>query len=125
MKPSRLVAIDHILIQAALGKEDVIRWFYLDVCKLEEVANGHGQLVFRSARLELRVQLVEETKVDPVRRRFTVNVPSLNEAMELLSEREVSFVRLSGFTYTDRRIGTNDPAGNRVELKQEWPEAPL
>ena len=69
----------------------------------------------------MRIEFVEKPQVDPVARRLTLILPSLEVAEVLLAERGWSYERLSGISYTDRRLAAFDPAGNRVELKQGWP----
>ncbi len=68
---------------------------------------------------------MKHPQIEPIKCRVTLLVPSLAEALELLEEKAFPCEKLTGFLYTDRRIVTNDPAGNRVELKQSWPFAPL
>jgi hypothetical protein len=46
-------------------------------------------------------------------------------AAERLGERSVPCDRLHRILFTGRRLGTQDPAGNRVLLKQAWPGGPL
>lgn len=127
MKPSRLQAVDDVAIEVPAGMEDAFRWFYGEVGHLLEVSSVEdGRLLgFRSARLELRLMVRERPEVDPVRRRLTLLVPSLARAMEQLDEHGVAWWPISSLVGTDRRIAALDPAGHRVELKQEWPEAPL
>jgi catechol 2,3-dioxygenase-like lactoylglutathione lyase family enzyme len=58
-------------------------------------------------------------------RRVTIAVPSLAEAVQRLDERSVAYERLTGILFTDRRLQVLDPAGNRVEFKQEWGLGPF
>jgi hypothetical protein len=124
MKPSRIQAVDHVSLEAPFGSEEELVWFYTEVGRLDRAADDGEDapdLCFQSARLELRIRFVDGPRVDPLTRRLTIVVPSLAEAAELLEERSIPFARLSGIGYTDRRLGTSDPAGHRVELKQGWP----
>ncbi|MCP4247570.1 MAG: hypothetical protein GY778_11025 [bacterium] len=50
----------------------------------------------------------------------TLSVRSLPTTAERLSEDGINYLPVSGMTFTDRRLSLLDPAGNRVELKQEW-----
>ncbi len=128
MQPSRIQAVDHVNIEAPFGLDDDLRWFYLEVGGLEEVAceeaDGPG-LRFKSARLEVRIHVKADPKIASAARRITLAVPSLAETRERLEARSVPVERFPGLAFTDRRIGVDDPAGNRVEFKQEWPFAPL
>ena len=92
MKPSRLTAIEHVEIEAPLGIEPALRWFFGEVCGLEEITGTYPsgvQLLFRSARLELRIRCVDRPQVDSVNRRMTIAVSSLREAAERLDEQGV------------------------------------
>ena len=128
MEPHRINAVDHVHLQAPLGLEDELQWFYGEVAGLEFVPDdglAAPRMHFRSMRLELRISLVENPKIAPVGRRLTLIVPSLEMATTVLDQRSVPYERRSGLMYSDRRMTTQDPAGNRVELKQGWPNAPL
>ncbi len=125
MKRSRIQAIEHITIEAPKGAEEEMVWFYtevgrLDWCEVDDVTDA--QLCFKSARLQLRVRLVERPEVDPLVRRLNLRVPSLEEAAELLEDHKAAYHYLSGLSYTDRRLVVHDPAGHRLEIRQEWPE---
>jgi hypothetical protein len=127
-KRGDLHKIDHVELEAPQDLREETRWFYREVSKLEELFADHieaPQLCFRAAQVELRIRLVEHPRIEPIKCRMTLLVPSLAEALEVLEEKAFHYEKLTGFMYTDRRIVTNDPAGNRVELKQEWPFAPL
>ncbi len=124
MKASRIQAVDHVNLEAPPRLEDKLVWFYTEVGRLDRVVDEReepSRLCFGSAGLELRIRIVDTPRIDPLPRRLTLAVPSLAQAAELLEERRVRYVRLSGLWFTDSRLATLDPAGHRVELKQEWP----
>ena len=124
MRPSRIQAIDHVTLEAPPGLRDELRWFYTKIAELEEVPQTGPEaprLCLKSARIELRINLVEHPRVDSIGCRATILVTSLKETLECLEERNVGCQQVSGVVYTDRRVAVLDPAGNRVELKQEWP----
>jgi hypothetical protein len=128
MESQRIRAVEHVRIEAPPGSDDALRWFYGEVGGLELVpaaAPDTTRLRFKSVRLELQIDLDDQTRVDPVGRRVTLFVQSLDDAAAKLDQRSVPYKRMSGLMFADRRIGTRDPAGNRVELKQGWPNAPL
>ena len=125
MKPSRIQAITHVNLEATLGLEDELRWFYGELAELAEVSVDHQagpQLCFRSLHLELRVWPVDQPRVDPVAIRLTLAVRSLVDTAERLKERSVPYKRMSGLLFTDRRLQVRDPAGHLVAFKQEWLE---
>ena len=113
---------------ADVGQEDELDWFYGDVGGLErlpDATDSGGRVRFRSAHLELRIDLVDRPRTEGVGCRVTLLVPSLEETMADLDERTIHYVWLRDLMWTSRRIETHDPAGNRVAFKQEWPYAPL
>ena len=124
MEQSRIQAIEHVNIEAPFGLDDDVRWFYGEVAGLKEVlceGVAPPRLCFKSGQIEVRVHLVGYPRVHPVMLRLTVAVPALSDAAEKLEERSVPYQRLTGVMYTDRRLETHDPAGNRVALRQGWP----
>ena len=128
MKPSRIQAIDHVNLEASPACADNLRWFYTAVGALEEapapVPDG-ADVAFRSARIELRIKLVRDPRVDPARRRLTLAIPTLEDAANLLEERSYRYTWEHALEWSGRRIRLHDPAGHLVELKQEWPFGPL
>jgi hypothetical protein len=111
-------------IEAPFELDDDLRWFYGEVAELEEVlCDGVDppRLCFKSGQIEIRVHLMDRPRIEPVGLRLTITVPSLTVTTEKLDERSLRYQRLTGTMYTDRRLETLDPAGNRVALKQGWP----
>ena len=124
MLESRIVAVDHVILEAPPEAENELRWFYGELATLDEVvaaAEWGRQIVFKSLRIELRIHLRENPRVDPIVCRLTVRVPLLDEVIEQLEDRKIEFVPISGIRWTDRRITLLDPGGNRVELRKDWP----
>lgn len=128
MQPSRIHAVDHVHIQAALGLDDELDWFYGELAQLDrlprDAANAH-RMRFQSNRLELRIDLCERPVIEGVACRVVLLMPSLEETVAALEDRSVPFERQSSTVWTDRRVEVLDPAGNRVAFKQEWPFGPL
>ncbi len=122
MKPSQINAIDRVTLEAPEGVEEELCWFYGDLVGLtQDLAEPQdGELCFRSAHVELRIEIKAAPKIESNRRRTTVSVAALQWVMDRLDERRIGYTRVSGLGWTDRRISLLDPAGNRVELKQEW-----
>lgn len=123
----RIEAVDHVEIEAPMGIEEALRWFYGDVIELpaapaEEPAK---ELRFRSRRVELRIRLCNKLVPTDLRPRVTLRVGSLAAAREKLEQRGVRCQGHSGLGFTDRALTTCDPAGHVVELRQAWPEYPL
>lgn len=128
MRSSRIQAVDHVRLDAPRGVDADLRWFYGEVVQLEECTDPPAEsasLRFRSEQLELRFRLRDDPRVEPIAYRVTIAVPCLQEVAHQLVERGFPVQRLSGLSYTDRRLATQDPAGNRVLLKQMWRGGPL
>lgn len=133
MRPSKLRAVENIVREAALGLAEALRWFYVEVAGLEEVNPDHPDnpeshdyaLHFRTTLQEVRIRLVPNPAVESAGFPIVIAVTSLDEAAELLEGRSVAFETISCISWPDRRLATNDPAGNRVELKRDWPYDPL
>lgn len=128
MRPSRIQAIDNVCMEGPVSRVEDLRWFYTTIGALREApADGKcdSTLRFRSARIELSVRLVGAPQVEPIRRRVTLAVPSLDAAMSALDERGMTYVEEHGLSFTDRRVVVQDPAGHRIELKRDWPDSPL
>ncbi len=128
MKPSRIQAVDHIHIEAPLGSDEDVRWFYGELCELEECPGllaDAPTLRFKSSRIVLHVRLVPIPDTDPMDERFVLAVTSLEQVVELLEERKLPYHEVRGFGCTDRRILVMDPGGNRIVLKRHFPEIGL
>lgn len=127
MKESRIQAIRHISLEAPLGSEEDVRWFYGEVAGLTEVPcdGAEGRMCFKSEHIELQVALCAVPQVDPIERRLTIAVASLSEAAEQLRERRVEYEHISGLLYTDQRLASRDPAGHRIVLRQGWADHAL
>lgn len=128
MKPSRIQAVDHVNLQAPRGIEEALRWFYGEIVELDDLTETNDDAAifrFRSERIEVRIRLVEQPAIDPVRYRVTIGVPNLDETADRLLESGVEIERISGLMWSDRQIATFDPAGHRVILKQHWETGPL
>ena len=124
MLESRIIAVDHVNLEALPQAEEELRWFYGELAALDEIATaavGGSRIVFKSLRIELRIQLRADPDIDPIACRVAVRIPSLEGAVEALNERKIEFQTISGLRWTDRRITLLDPGGNRVALLQEWP----
>ena len=128
MRQSRIQAVDHVDIEAPLGIDDELRWFYGELLDLEERSADESMgpgLCFRSERIELRIRVAQDPQVESVECRVIVGVSSMVDTIERLEERKVPFQLLSGLGRSDRRIQVLDPAGNRAELTQACDGFPL
>lgn len=128
MKQSRILAVEHVNLEAPPGLNEDLTWFYAEVAGLDPVGDvgvDAPRLRFKSAQIEVRIHIKNDPRIDPVVCRATILVRCLSETNEQFDERKIACVPLCGLAFMDRRIAVLDPAGNRVELKQEWPEIAL
>jgi hypothetical protein len=123
MRESRIVAVDHVELQAHPRRQQQLVWFYTEVVGLDEVTEAPSEsrrLRFRSADLELRYDLVDEPVLDGTDHRVTLLVDSLYEVRQILDEARVGYQTISGLAHTDRIVSLLDPGGNRIALRQAW-----
>ena len=123
MLESRIVAVDHVTLEAPPESENDLRWFYGELATLDEVAGDAEwgrRIVFKSLRIELRIHLRDNPKIEPIDCRLTVRVPLLEDVMKELEDRKIEFQTISGMLWADRQISLLDPGGNRVELRKDW-----
>lgn len=103
-----------------------MHWFYGEFLGLQPVggpplaSEAVPVLRYRSERFELRIAVVDQPAVNPVPRRLTVEVPSLEQAAAILDERKYAYDWLQGLSFTDRAIVLLDPAEHRVMLRRSW-----
>jgi len=123
MKDSRILAVDHVELQTRPGLEATLRWFYVELIGLVEVAEppqSPPRLRFRSADLELRYTLAAEPVIEAVAHRVTLLVDSLLETRQKLTETRWPYTSIHGVAFTDRCLSLLDPGGNRVAVRQAW-----
>ena len=123
MAESRILAVDHLEMQARIGCEGELLWFYGEVIGLSVVAESPqhpARIRFRSADLELRYTLVAEPRTESTAHRATLLVSSLWETRKVLDDARMRYVPINGATYTDRLLSLLDPGGNRVAIRQTW-----
>ena len=125
MHESRIRAVDHVHIDGQQASVEQIRWFYEEVLLLDEIVRSDRPsdlLCFRSERIELRIRLMENPNIDGVAVRVTIAVDSLEQVEEMLHDQKMLVEKISGLKWTDIRLHTLDPSGNRVELinRSHW-----
>lgn len=129
--PSRLIAVDHVEIQAPLQARDEIAWFYGQLIGLEPLTAPEGpasatdDLRFRGERHELQVALRVSPAIETVAVRVDIEVSSLEEIAAALDDRRHPYDWIHGLSFTQRSLMLLDPAGNRVRLRKRWPSQPL
>ncbi|MGD8451714.1 MAG: hypothetical protein PVJ57_07840 [Phycisphaerae bacterium] len=102
-------------------QREALTHFYAELLSLapwpaaEQIPGGIG---FGDPRCGLYLQYRHDPVIDPMRRRLTLTVTSLDTAARRLEEREWPFARYRGFSFTDQWILVNDPAGHLIELRQ-------
>lgn len=124
MIESRIVAVDHVHLEASPEACENLRWFYGELTGLTDLQpkEWQGELLrFKSERIELRIRLTQMPRLEQIAHAATILVVSLDETCALLDDRRLPFDRLSSVAFSDRRISLLDPGGNRVALKQFHP----
>jgi hypothetical protein len=116
----RILAIDDVNITAPTGTTASLREFYGDHIGLQPVdGDSSGILRFRGYPRS-GPQLVVALTTRPVerfpRRQALIQVGSLTEFAEIMSERGIEITWSRGWFHFDRRLTVSDPAGNLVEL---------
>jgi len=95
--------------------------FYADLIGLDRVNGGSADepVVFRG-HPRSGPKLVLSPGGQPgatwLRRLVLIQMASLTDCAERMTELRTPFVRSHGWTFHDRRLTAFDPAGNRVEL---------
>lgn len=122
----RILAVEDVHLLSPLTIEADLRLFYIGLLGFDEVRQTSEliQMVFRGYPRS-GPQLIVSLTVDPPpqhpRRRVLIQVASLYGCAEALEDRGISFEWMQGWSFTDRRLATQDPAGNRVELVSYHP----
>jgi hypothetical protein len=120
MQTQRILAIADVRIASPSERANEVVGFYTRTIGLDRVVeeSGDQQTVFRSSlhrRPRILVRMVDTFREED-RRRVLIQIPSLRDCMERLTEARTFWNELRGWAYYDRRICTFDPAGNLVEL---------
>ena len=127
MHQSRIQAVDHVVREAPIGLGEALRWFYGCVGCLDEIpphSTSRPVVLFRSARIELRVYLVDNPQTDSAGFPVALAVESLEDTAELLYERSVQYERITATHWGGVRLETSDPGGNRVAFVSQPPVGP-
>ena len=120
MQTPQILALADVRLAAPPGRADQMLGFYTRTVGLDHVIeeSDEAQMVFRGCPRRRPRIVVRVT--DPVReedrRRVLIQIPSLHDCMERLTDARLFWSELRGWSYYDRRICTFDPAGNLVEL---------
>ncbi|NOS99262.1 MAG: VOC family protein [Phycisphaerales bacterium] len=120
----RLIAVDHVHIQAPPNVESQVEWFYGELIGLRPapptVDEGRRTLRFRSDQVDLCIAILAPPEIESVACRVHCEVASLDDVAAELTERGHEFESLRGLSWTDRHLSLLDPAGNRVHVRQKW-----
>jgi hypothetical protein len=98
--------------------------FYLDLIGLAAgVARQHlpGGVLLGPSKKRLLLEFRHDPEVDPVRRRLTFCVVSLESLAARLLGQDWPFSRERGLGCGDERLLLRDPVGHRIEIRQVRP----
>ena len=116
----RILAIQDVYLRARHESSTSLREFYEEVIGLYPVEPPHPDaLSFRgvdAAGPRLIVALTAESPPPPVRRAVLVQVGSLHAFSEACRDRNLTYEVQQGWSFYDRRLFVEDPAGHRVEV---------
>ena len=123
MRRPRIQAVDRVTLEATADCREALRAFYGEMIGLNEMKSDPPEsgLRFGTRRLDLSIRFVESPDVDGLSPRLVIGVALLGRVESELHERSIEFHRRRGLSWTDQRLVLLDPAGHRIELKQEWP----
>ena len=121
MDTPRILAVDDVHLAAARETIDDVVAFYADLIGLDRVDDGTSDepVVFRGcARSGPKLVLSpgDRPGATRLRRQVLIQVASLTDCAQQMTELRTPFLWSHGWTFHDRRLAAFDPAGNRVEL---------
>ncbi len=114
-------AVGDVRLESPPSCEERLRLFYRDLIGLREPggASSASQLAFEAHGRRVVIHLSHEAMASPMRRRLLIQVDSLGRMWERLTARSIECWEYPGMGIGDRRLVVLDPAGNRIELKEE------
>jgi extradiol dioxygenase family protein len=130
MDANRILAIDHVRLEAGEVHEQAILDFYGELIGLErrelptETTFDDTVIAFRGHQQRtpaLFIRLSDEPPPPRMRRAAVIEIESLHTCAERLDERKVAYHWSRGWFPYDRRLIAIDPAGNRIELVTSHP----
>ena len=113
--------IHEVRLQIPSERVDEVVRFYgelMDLAPWPSDLQIPGGLGLGDPQCGLYLQYRHDPRVEPMRRRFTLVVPSLDELEKRLSEQPWPFARYRGLGLTDEWIFVTDPIGHLIELRQ-------
>ncbi len=120
MQTPRILALADVQMVSAASQADELISFYTDLLGFDHQAGqaDAGQIVFRGypRRGPHIVVRLAESMSEENRRRILIQLGSLQDCTERLTQARVAWDEIRGWGYYDRRVCAFDPAGNLVEL---------
>ncbi len=120
MEVPRLLAIDHVRLLASPETVESLDLFYVEQIGFERLRSPEPELIiyrgYPRSGPRLQIRLVDDPGQERGRRQAVIQVASLAGLIELLDEERRNYSLVQGFSYYERRLLLEDPAGNRVEL---------
>src|SRR5436190_18547273 len=93
--PVRLIAVENVRLPAAIGIDDRLDTFYVDLLEFERV---RGELTYRADNFVLRFDTKEQPVSHDSLRPLGIEVLSLAETEKKLIDREIEYERHRGLT---------------------------
>ena len=117
----RILAVADVHLTAAVGVAEDVARFYTELVGLEPLPAEEGQqrLVFQGCSRSgprLLVSIHDDPQAPSSKRQLLVRVASLFECAQLMLDGGTPYEWSRGWSFYDRRLCVQDPAGNRIEL---------
>lgn len=123
-RPATIQCVRETVVGVSIELLDPLRFFYTQVIGLKpweqtwQIPGGWG---LGDRRRGLFLEYRHDPDVDPMKRRFTVEVAGLEPLRERLAELEWPHERVRGFGWSDQFILVRDPVGHLIEVRQSQP----
>ena len=122
MDTPHIIAVEDVRLTCPPDRAEATREFYTQLLGLDlfEPESNDRTLTFRAyPRSGCRLIMTLDAAVDSgslERPPLVIQVASLTDIAEAMDEAEIAYTWSRGWDYFDRRLCTNDPAANAVEL---------
>jgi len=123
---SEVEAVDDVLVVGAVSSAETSRRFYADILGLQPdegyeagAAAVGREFCFWGQHHRLILRLVDNPRIDTVKRKALICVKSLLRIREVLDELRIEYVRSRSLGWAGERVLVRDPSGNLLELRQE------
>jgi len=115
--PVKLLTVEDARLNYAVGLEKELDQFYKCMLGFERTADQQ-RIVYRAENFSLHFDVIEPPVQRTDMRTLGIEVLSLRELQQKLTDAEIEFVVQKGLTPGARTFLLRDPAGNWIELAE-------